>query len=348
MDTNDFEAIAERKTGELYTHVLWSGHVPASNDQYLYAVEWGNKEGIPFMCLHGGPGDSFRPSHVALFDPAIHHVIFFDQRGCGESTPNAIGCSKEVLQATNTPAHIIKDMEVLREYFGFEKMHLAGGSWGSTLALFYAIAHPERVLSMQLWSLYLATSTETFGIFEDRTANPAFPTMCKEQWKIFIDLVPETERTTPATVVEYYAGPHGANSSDIETAKKYAQSYLAYEYTLCQPDGSDTNPEATLAHIREDVAADPNTLPGARIEMTYIGNDMFVEENHIYTNIEKIKDIPINIVQGKRDWCTPIKYAREFEEKLGKRCVEEVASGHLRSDIEMAAALRRNLRNIAS
>ncbi len=341
----------ENKIGkENAKHVLWSGKIDAEDGQKLYVIEWGKRDGSPMICLHGGPGDSFKESHVALFNNRTDHVIFFDQRGCGESTPSAAVQTKEEIQLGNTPAHIIADMEKLRKHFDMEKMHVAGGSWGSTLALLYAIEHPDKTASLQLWSLFLATKEQRDSIFEDKTRHDNFPEMCREPWDEFIGLVPKDKRgydekgsVNPALILEYYASDKGTNHPNPAIARKYAEAYLIYEYALCQPDGSDSDPSATLEKIRNDITGDANSLAAARIEMTYQVNDMFIEENRILNNAERIKDIPIKIVQGKRDWCTPTKFARMLEAKLGFQCVDEVASGHLRNDKEMQRKIKENI-----
>ena len=46
--------------------------------------------------------------------------------------------------------HLIADMEMIREKFGFERWIIVGGSWGATLALAYAQAHPDRVRGIVL------------------------------------------------------------------------------------------------------------------------------------------------------------------------------------------------------
>ncbi|MBI3573732.1 alpha/beta fold hydrolase [Candidatus Kaiserbacteria bacterium] len=342
----------ERKIGkENAKYKLRSEEIDVGEGQKLYVIEWGNPKGKPFICLHGGPGASFNESHVALFNGETDHVIFFDQRGCGESTPSAAKLTTEQLRDTNTPTHLVRDMEHLRLRFDMQKMNIVAGSWGSSLASFYAIEHPDRVASLQLWSLYLANRKQAILRFEDKTREPGFPQMCVEPWKEFIALIPESERgydkdglANPVSIMNYCASAKGVNNPDEKIARKFAEAYLIYEYTLCQPDGSDTDPKGTMKKIRKLITDDPNTLSAARLEITYKANDTFVEDDHIFKNIEKLKGIPITIVQGKRDWCTPTRFARMLEEKLGVKCVEEVDSGHLRTDKEMKKRIEENIR----
>lgn len=110
----------------------------------LYIHEWGNANAsTPIIFLHGGPGSHVRNSHKRVFDPTIHRVIFFDQRGSGKSTPYG---SLE----NNTTDKLIEDISKIADSFGIKNFILRGNSWGSTLALAYALAHPERVHSLVL------------------------------------------------------------------------------------------------------------------------------------------------------------------------------------------------------
>ena len=304
--------------------------------QKLYYLEWGNRKGVPFIVLHGGPGGSFDESFVALFDPNIHHVVFFDQRGCGESTPSATGLTKEEIENTNTPTHLIKDVEIIRtRFFGNKKVNIAGGSWGSTLALLYAIAHPQKVASLHLWSTFLSGKAEIEETYEDRTGNPDFP--LGKEWEWFISHIPESERSSGRTVLEYLAKM--VSSQDPDVARKYAVITLVYEYALCNPPGFD------IEKMKASLEADPNLVSLARIELIYLLNGSFIPDGYILANVDKIKHIPCHVVHGTKDWNTPLKYTRAMESAYGENCeVEVVDSGHLRSDPNMKEALQRDMR----
>ncbi|HEX5455791.1 MAG TPA: alpha/beta fold hydrolase [Candidatus Saccharimonadales bacterium] len=120
----------------------------------LYVQEWGNPKGIPVLYLHGGPGAGCRDKHKTVFSPGKHRVILFDQRGSGSSTP--YGSLEE-----NTTQKLIEDIELIRTKLQIEKWHLHGLSWGSTLALIYSIAHPDKVSSMVIGGIWLASEEET-------------------------------------------------------------------------------------------------------------------------------------------------------------------------------------------
>jgi proline iminopeptidase len=148
----------------------------------LYWEQSGNPHGTPVAFLHGGPGAGATPTHRRFFDPQHYRIIIFDQRGAGRSTP--LGSL-----ADNTTAHLVVDMEALRRHLGIERWVLFGGSWGSTLALAYAEAHPERCLGLVLRGVFLCRRAEVdWFLYGIRTVFP-------EAWRAFSGFLPESERT---------------------------------------------------------------------------------------------------------------------------------------------------------
>ena len=139
---------------------LTSEQLPVSDGHELYVESVGRDGGIPAVYLHGGPGSGCQPDHRRLFDPERFHAVLFDQRGAGRSRPKG-------RREANTLPHLIADMEAIREKFGFERWMVVGGSWGATLALAYAQAHPERVTGIVLRATFLGTREEIEGGFCD-------------------------------------------------------------------------------------------------------------------------------------------------------------------------------------
>jgi proline iminopeptidase len=122
----------------------------------IHRIYWetsGNPDGIPVLFVHGGPGSGTSPKQRQFFDPARYRIVLFDQRGCGRSTPHG-----ELVD--NTTPHLIADMEALRRELGVDKWLVFGGSWGSTLALAYAEAHPDRCLGLVLRGIFLCRKSE--------------------------------------------------------------------------------------------------------------------------------------------------------------------------------------------
>src|SRR5580693_9262039 len=139
---------------------LTSELLPVGGSHEIYVESVGRSDGIPAVYLHGGPGSGCQPDHRRLFDPERFHAVLFDQRGSGRSRPKG-------RREDNTLPHLIADMESIREKFALERWMIVGGSWGATLALAYAEAHPQRVSGIVLRATFLGTRAELDGAFLD-------------------------------------------------------------------------------------------------------------------------------------------------------------------------------------
>lgn len=304
--------------------LLKSGHLHVGGGHEVYFEERGNRDAkTAIIHLHGGPGSNFNETHLALYDFTQHHVIFFDQRGCGLSTPFAE-------TASNTSQLLIADIELLREHFGFETVGVVGGSWGSTLALLYAIAHPERVSQMMLWSIFLNRQFEIDFVNDGRLRM-----WLPQAWDRFIALVPEEHRVSGNSTMAYYASMIW--SDDEAVAQRYADEWTLWETAL----SSSVHDWDTL-EVR--TLGDKKNVSIARLETHYFLNQCFVEENHIVSNIDRFKHIPCDVIHGRRDMCTPPVSAFDLKELWGDQCsLTWVNSGHLRTDPEMFLMLRTTL-----
>ena len=159
-----------------------SGMLKVSDIHEIYYERVGNPEGIPVVFLHGGPGGGLIPMYRQFFDPGAYHVVLFDQRGSGRSTPHA-----ELRE--NTTWDLIDDIEKLREKFGIDKWYVFGGSWGSTLSLAYAETHPDRCLGLILRGIFLTRRKELEWFYQYGTSE-IFP----DFWERYRDEIPEGER----------------------------------------------------------------------------------------------------------------------------------------------------------
>src|ERR1700674_867885 len=164
---------------------LTSQLLPVGDSHEIYVETVGRTDGIPAVYLHGGPGSGCQPDHRRLFDPERFHAVLFDQRGAGRSRPKG-------RREDNTLQHLIADVEMIREKFGISRWMLVGGSWGATLALAYAQAHPDRVLGIVLRATFLGTSGELEGAFLD-----ALPRFYPDLSDDFINLLPPEDRAQP-------------------------------------------------------------------------------------------------------------------------------------------------------
>src|ERR1700736_1982579 len=164
---------------------LTSELLPVGDGHEIYVETVGRADGIPAVYLHGGPGSGCQPDHRRLFDPERFHAILFDQRGAGRSRPKG-------RREDNTLAHLIADMETIRQKFALERWIVVGGSWGATLALAYAQAHPDRVSGLVLRATFLGTRAEIETAFTD-VLRRFYPDLSAE----FLNVLPQDERARP-------------------------------------------------------------------------------------------------------------------------------------------------------
>ncbi|MCI4665763.1 MAG: prolyl aminopeptidase [Neomegalonema sp.] len=255
-----------------------------SDGHSIYVERCGRMGGEPIVFLHGGPGSGCTPDQRRLFDPERFEIILFDQRGAGRSRPHGS------LEANDTP-RLIADMEAIRTRFGYETWRLAGGSWGATLALAYADAHPERVRGMAIYGVFLCRPFELQGFFApDGPAASLFP----EAYAEFAALAPTAERgdliTAYARLFEH---------PDQATREAALLAWTRYEKRLSRLH----TPAAELA----SALADPDYVYAhSRIENWYFRNNGFIEGDALIARApSKLAHIPLEIVSGRYDVVTP-------------------------------------------
>jgi proline iminopeptidase len=242
----------------------------------MYFEESGNPQGFPVLFIHGGPGSQSRPAHRRFFDPAFFRIILFDQRGCGQSSPR--GCV-----ADNTTSHLIADMEALRRHLGIERWLLFGGSWGSTLAIGYAIWHADRVAGMILRGVFLGSRAEVDWFLS------GVRHFVPEAWTEFAG-------DAGAQVVEHYRRLIHDPEPEIATAA--AQRWSDYETRVMDPAGS---PAAAGTATAQEV------VPSVKIQLHYLANDFFLRPGELLDNLWRVTNLPVIIVQGRLDMvCPPV------------------------------------------
>lgn len=263
---------------ELEPHV--TGQLAVDMRHALYWEVSGNPYGVPVVFLHGGPGGGCLPYHRQFFDPAFWRIILFDQRGAGRSGPNA-----EITD--NTTWHLISDMERLRAHLNVERWLLFGGSWGSTLALAYAQAYPERCLGLVLRGIFLARPQEIDWFMEGMRV--VFP----EAWRAFAGFLPEIERTD--LLGSYHRRLIDPDPAIHLPAAIAWDRYEAACVTLLPTSTSGAG---------DDAAA---SLAIARIEAHYFVNRAFLSDDELLQQVDRIRHLPCTIVQGRYDIvCPPV------------------------------------------
>ena len=262
-----------------------TGFLKVDDIHTLYYEQSGNPEGVPVVFLHGGPGAGSAPKHRQFFDPKHYRIIIFDQRGAGSSTPHG-----ELRQ--NTTAHLVSDIEQLRSHLHIDRWHVFGGSWGSTLAMAYAIQHPERVLSMTLRGIFMMRKSEVdYFLHGMRTIFP-------EAWEKFVEPLSMAERED--ILAGYY---RRLTNADPKVHLPAAQGWSSYESACLR-----LIPEMQEVGIKaEEPDASGHAYAISRLECHYFVHNMFDPDDYLLSNIQKIRHIPCVIVQGRYDIvCPPV------------------------------------------
>ncbi len=257
------------------------GYLRVSDVHELYYEECGNPAGKPAVFLHGGPGAGSDKRARRFFDPQHYRIVVFDQRGCGRSRPSA-----SLIE--NTTWHLVADIERLRKHLGIERWQVFGGSWGSTLALAYAEAHPERVSELVLRGIFLLRYAEIRWLYQ-HGASEIFP----DCWEAYRDVIPADERD------DFLSAYHKRlTGSDQRVALAAARAWSVWE-------ASTSFLQSNIDNIRK-WSEDQFALAVARIECHYFVNRGFLRsETQLIDDVPRIRHIPATIVQGRYDIVCP-------------------------------------------
>lgn len=252
----------------------------------LYVEECGVPDGVPVVFLHGGPGSGCEPWHRQFFDPTRYRMVLFDQRGCGRSRPHA---SLE----NNTTWDLVADMERIRTELGIEQWAVFGGSWGSTLALAYAQAWPERVLGLVLRGIFLGRQRDIDWFYEQ---GQGLERIYPDYWQDYLAPIPEAERGQ--MVRAYYQRLTGDN--------EIARMQAAKAWSTWEGRCANLHPrESVLAHFTDPYTA----MSVARIEAHYFVNGNFLQPDQLLQNTWRIAHFPGSIIHGRYDMICPLEQA---------------------------------------
>lgn len=286
-----------------------SGMLAVGDGQSVYWETCGNPEGTPAVWLHGGPGSGCTAGTRRSFDPDAYRIVLFDQRGCGRSRPLAGGPGTDL--STNTTAHLVSDLEQLRRHLGIERWVVAGGSWGVTLALVYAQAHPEGVRAMVLVAVTSGTRRETDWITRDM--GRVFP----QEWEAFRAGVPEAEREgdLAAAYARLLADP------DPAVREEAARRWCAWE---------DTHVRLMPGWTPSERYRDPAfRTVFATLVTHYWSNGCFLSEDQVLRNMDRLAGIPAVLIHGRYDVSGPLDTAWRLHRAWpGSRLVVLEDAGH--------------------
>jgi len=305
---------------------LTSQLLPVGGGHEIHVESVGRTDGLPAVYLHGGPGSGCQPDHRRLFDPERFHAILFDQRGAGRSRPKG-------RREANTLPHLIADMETIREKFGLERWLVVGGSWGATLALAYAQAHPARVSGIVLRATFLGTRAELEGAFLD-----ALPRFYPDLSDDFVGLLPPEER---------------------------GQLLDAYFRRILDPDPAVHGPAARAWHDTEQILSqhapardrlDPASLNSTRalpatpfMEAHYFRNGCFMKPGQLLAEAARLNRIPGRVVQGRYDLLCPPATSHALQARWPESEIRLVeGAGHSLYDPGVRDAVMRAISDLAS
>ncbi|MGE0045871.1 MAG: prolyl aminopeptidase [Hyphomonadaceae bacterium] len=258
----------------------------------IYVEQSGNPRGRPVIALHGGPGGGSSPEMRRFFDPKLYRVVVIDQRGCGRSTPHA-----ELEE--NTTWDLVADIEKVRAHLKIDKWLVFGGSWGSTLSLAYAVTHPERCAALLLRGIFLLTKHEIDWFYQDGASN-IYP----DAFERYLAPIPENERGDLLSA--FYKR---LTSDDRETRIEAARAWARWEGETI----SIVGPTGLPTRFNEDRFVEAF----ARIECHYFTNKGFFErDGWLLDQASRLKHIPLRIVHGRYDMCTPLSSAWALKQKL--------------------------------
>jgi proline iminopeptidase len=282
----------------------------------IYVEQCGKPGGVPVLVLHGGPGGGCSPAMRRYFDPDVYRVVLFDQRGCGRSRPHA-----EV--ENNTTWHLVRDIETIRALLGIDRFILFGGSWGATLALIYAITHPQAVAHLVLRGVFLMTQAE-LAWFYGGGAGAFFPDL----WARFIAPIPEDERG------DFISAYHRRLfSGNIAEETRHARLWANWENALASVRTEGMTGESPADYARAF----------SRLENHYFTHGGFLDcDGWIERNRHRIEHIPAAIIQGRFDMiCPPVSAWRLAKGWPGCDLRMVPLAGHALSEPGISAELVR-------
>lgn len=288
----------------LNTHTLFpevipykTHHLEVDAIHQIYVEECGNPHGFPVVFLHGGPGSGCNPAQRRFFDPSFYRIILFDQRGCGRSLP--LGEIKE-----NHTQALIADIEAIRSHLKIDRWLVFGGSWGSTLAICYAQAHPQVIAGLILRGIFLSRSSELNWFLGE--IDHFYP----DAWGTLKEYLPSEERDDVLA-----AFSRRVFSEDASVNIPAAIAWNAYETAIMKliPKENVAEPILTQAQLEE---MHRHEVARARVQIHYIQHLCFINGAEVLNGCATLAHIPTTIVQGRYDMVCPPNTAWQLHQVM--------------------------------
>ena len=286
---------------------LKTGFLDVGHGHEIFYEEWGNPDGQPVLFLHGGPGYGFHESDKRFFQDTGFRVIFFDQRGAGKSR-------YDDLFEANTTLYLLRDIDVLLDHLDVDSAILFGGSWGSTLALLYAMQTPQRVTSMILRGYFPANQACI-----EHLASPAIRPIDPLAYDRFIGNVPVDKQSS---VIRYYA-TRMANG-DATTRAHFADEWARFGASMVFPDKPADEIDAMVTSV--------DNYTHSALTAWYATYRCFLPEDHILKSAEILPKVPTFLVHGRNDALCPSEHAIALAEAVPHIQLDLVDAGHASSD----------------
>lgn len=290
-------------------HTIDSGFLPVGHGHEMFYEIWGKDDAPTILFFHGGPGYGYKAEDKTLFDPHNCRVIFFDQRGSGQS-------KFDDPFNGNTTENLLKDVELLRDHIGVQRAILMGGSWGTTLALLHAMNFPHLTSAVVLRAFFPG-NRDCINEMTDRSNASIVP----DAYLKFVGKVPRSAR---GDMIAFYA--EALRTATPKERLAYAEAWQSLAVQL----GRIPNPPGTGQH----------SVLHAAITAHYAHNNCFLPNNYLFGNAGRLDGIPIEIVHGTEDLLCPIKYARQFADQLENVDLVEVRAGHSAFEEEIFTSVR--------
>lgn len=297
-----------------------------ADGQQIYLEQSGNPDGIPVIYCHGGPGGASSPFHRQLFDPELYHIILFDQRGCGLSLP--------ALQLQmNTTQHLVADMELIRQHLQIQGWVVAGGSWGSTLALAYGQSYPEYCLGFILRGIFLARQQDIDWLY---AANGGASQIFPDYYQEFLKPVAHLQEQD---ILQAYQTQLHHQDALVRTCAALAWSTWESRIATLLPNEFAKGAEMDLQ----------SALALALIEHHYFMHQCFLEPDQLLKNISRISHLPCHIVHGRYDIVCKAENAYSLASLWPDAQLEWVVdAGHSASETGITKALYQASRHMAT